>query len=128
MSLLDSPEWKAMQKDMQDFQDEFEKDSEEAWNNLDEDTKLHVFCAVSKKIRKGELEDNGSYRYILYDVFGFGPEAYVPAQLSGYLDIHNAIYDSKRLVEMAEKIKIFAEENNVNPERTEELIKLLRLH
>lgn len=122
-SLFDSPEWRGMQKDMQDFQDEFEKDSEKAWNNLDEDTKLKVFCAISKKIHKAELIDNGTYRYVLYDAFGFGPEAYVPAQLSGYLDIHNAIYDDKRLLGMADKVKKFAEENNIDSEKTKELIK-----
>lgn len=75
--------------------DSIEKESEEFWNSLSKDDQLKVFCAVSRRIHKGEIVDNGSYRYVLYQIFGFGPEAYAPAQCSGYLDIHNAIVPSK---------------------------------
>jgi hypothetical protein len=44
-----------------------------------------------RRIHKGEVEDRGSYRHVLYSVFGFGPEAYTLAQGAGYLDIHNSI-------------------------------------
>lgn len=71
---------------------ETEEQSEQYWNSLNKEQQLQVFCAVSRRIYKGELEDNGTYRWVLYDVFGFGPEAYVPAQVSGYLEIHNSIY------------------------------------
>lgn len=74
---------------------EFEKnlfiDSETEWNALSEKQKLLIFCAISRRIYKGEIEDRGSYRYVLYEIFGFGPEAYVPAQVSRYLEIHNSI-------------------------------------
>lgn len=71
---------------------EIEKESEEYWNSLSKEDQLKVFCAVSRRIYKGEIEDKGTYRYVLYQTFGFGPEAYAPAQMSGYLDIHNAIF------------------------------------
>lgn len=71
---------------------EIEKESEDYWNSLSKEDQLKVFCAVSRRIYKGEIEDKGTYRYVLYQVFGFGPEAYAPAQMSGYLDIHNAIF------------------------------------
>lgn len=71
---------------------EIEKESEDYWNSLSKEDQLKVFCAVSRRIYKGEIEDKGSYRYVLYQTFGFGPEAYAPAQMSGYLDIHNAIF------------------------------------
>jgi hypothetical protein len=65
--------------------------SEAFWRSLTKEQQLQAFCAVSRRIRKGELELGGSYRYVLYQVFGFGPEAYVPAMYAGYMDIHNAI-------------------------------------
>jgi len=74
---------------------EIENESEEYWNSLTKDEQLKVFCAVVRRIHKGELQDRGSYRYVLYQTFGFGPEAYAQAQMSGYLSIHNALFDSE---------------------------------
>ncbi len=74
--------------------DEIEKESEAYWNSLSKEDQLKVFCAVSRRILQGELVDKGSYRHVLYGVFGFGPEAYAPAQLAGYLAIHNSIMAS----------------------------------
>ena len=71
---------------------EVEKESEDYWNSLSKEDQLKAFCAISRRIYKGEIEERGSYRYVLYDVFGFGPEAYAQAQMSGYLEIHNSIY------------------------------------
>jgi len=73
--------------------DEIEQQSEAYWNSLSKEQQLQVFCAVTRRIHKAELVDKGSYRYALYNVFGFGPESYAPAQLAGYLDIHNSIFD-----------------------------------
>lgn len=74
---------------------EIEEDQEQWWNSLSKEDQLKAFCAVARRIHKGELEDKGTYRWVLYDVFGFGPEAYAPAQMAGYLDIHNSIVDSE---------------------------------
>lgn len=74
-----------------------ENDSEAYWNSLSQDEQLKVFCAVSRRIHQGEIVNKGSYRHVLYSVFGFGPEAYAQAQCSGYLSIHNAIYDGERV-------------------------------
>ncbi len=73
----------------------YENESEAFWNSLSEDERLKVFCAVSRRIHRGEIEDRGSYRYVLYNVFGFGPEAYMVAQDAGFLNIHNAIYTAE---------------------------------
>jgi hypothetical protein len=87
-----------------------EEHQEQYWNSLTKEQQLMVFCAISRRIFDGEIKQGGSYRYVLYDVFEFGPEAYVPAQCAGYLDIHNAIYtgkDEERLLkEFAEFAKI----------------------
>lgn len=69
-----------------------EKEQEDYWNSLSHDDQLKAFCAVVRRIHKGEIEAKGSYRYVLYDVFGFGPEAYAMAQDAGYLTLHNSIF------------------------------------
>jgi len=70
-----------------------EKESEAYWNTLTDQQRLDVFCAVCRRIYEGDIKLKGSYRYVLYDVFGFGPEAYAQAQMSGYLAIHNSFVD-----------------------------------
>jgi len=71
---------------------ELEDKSEQYWNSLTKEQQLDAFCAISRRIHRGEIEEQGSYRYVLYQVFGFGPEAYAQAQCAGYLAIHNSIY------------------------------------
>lgn len=93
---------------------EVENQSETYWNSLTKEQQLQAFCAVSRRIYKGEIEDQGSYRWVLYDVFGFGPEAYAPAQLAGYLSIHNAIFSADHehqlLSKFAEHLGLTAED------------------
>jgi hypothetical protein len=71
----------------------FEDESESYWNSLNKEQQLQTFCAVVRRIYRGEIEERGTYRYVLYDVLEFGPEAYARAQMAGYLDIHNLIFD-----------------------------------
>jgi hypothetical protein len=70
-----------------------EQEQETYWNSLTEDQRLMAFCSVVRRIYKGEVEKRGTYRYVLYDVFDFGPQSYMLAQLAGYLSIHNLIYE-----------------------------------
>lgn len=72
-----------------------ELEQEEFWNSLSMEDQIKCFCAISRRIFKGEIEEKGTYRYVLYNTFGFGPEAYCQAQDAGYLAIHNAIYDAE---------------------------------
>jgi hypothetical protein len=81
---------------------EVEKDSEAYWNSLSKEDQLKVFCAVSRRIYQAEIVDQGSYRHALYGVFEFGPEAYAPAQMAGYLDIHNSIHGPDHDVRLLE--------------------------
>lgn len=61
------------------------------WNNLSESERENAFYAVVKRIHKGEIEVQGSYRYVLYDVFGFGGHMYEAGMDCGYLELHNRI-------------------------------------
>lgn len=70
---------------------EYEEECENYWNSLSEEDRLRAFYSVCKRIHKGEIENKGSYRHVLYTVFGFGPEAYSIGMECGFLDIHNSI-------------------------------------
>lgn len=96
-SILDSEEWQQASKLFQESMDLLKEEQESFWNSLNTDDQLKAFCAVVRRIYKGEVSDRTSYRGVLYDVFGFGHESYAQAQCSGYLDIHNIMYDGIHL-------------------------------
>ena len=98
---------------------ELEEDHDKFWNGLSKDDQLKAFCSVMRRLYKAELEEQGSYRYTLYDVFGFGSESYVQAQVSGFLAIHNAIWDGERLHSLIAKLEDRVVESL--PEQAEEI-------
>jgi hypothetical protein len=71
--------------------------SEARWESLPKEEQLQVFCAVSRRLLQGEIQDERSYRGVLYDVFCFGPEAYGAAYDAGFFEIHNSIYRRDKL-------------------------------
>lgn len=46
----------------------------------------------------------------------------MPAQISGYLSIHNAIYDSLTLDDLMKKFKDFSLENGVDEKKLEDFL------
>ena len=70
---------------------EIKAEREAYWESLTHNEQLKCFCAVVERIMEGESEGR-SYRGVLYETFGFGPEAYAQAQLSGFLELHNSIF------------------------------------
>jgi hypothetical protein len=70
-----------------------DKVADKFWEELPYEDKLK---AVVKRIYQGEVEDKGSYRYILYDVLGFGPEAYEIGMDCGFMYLHNSIMDGEQ--------------------------------
>jgi hypothetical protein len=101
----------------QEAMKEIEKEEESWWDSLTEDQQISALCCVSRRIHKGDIEDNGTYRYVLYNVFGFSQDAYARAQMAGYLDIHNAIVSANGERIMLER---FCDMNNI--ENSKELI------
>jgi len=69
------------------------------WHSLSEEDKLFAFYSVLKRLTDGELKNHSSYRGILYDEFGFGPESYRIGMDCGFLELHNAIYIREELDE-----------------------------
>lgn len=90
---------KAMQElsdigqEMQNEQDHYEAENEIWWNNLTQQEREDAFYAVVKRIYKAEIQDEGTYRYALYDVFGFDGGMYMQGMECGYMNLHNAIWD-----------------------------------
>ena len=70
------------------------------WNGLTEEEREDACYAVIKRMYKAEVVDHGSYRYALYDVFGFDPGMYGRGMDCGYMKIHNIIFDSFELSAM----------------------------
>ena len=62
--------------------------NEKIWNSLDLETQLAAAAFVIKKIVDHGRE-GGTFRYLIYDRLGFGPEAYVPLYLAGGMHIAN---------------------------------------
>ena len=73
---------------------------EAKWRAMPEDDRLDAFCAVVGLLHKAEFEQRTSYRGLLYDVCGFGPESYMLAQEMGLIDLHNSIYRRSDLEEL----------------------------
>jgi hypothetical protein len=61
------------------------------WDALTPEDRLDYFCCVSELILEAQKQGR-SYRGTLYDVFGFGQEAYVLAFDAGYMDLHNMMW------------------------------------
>ena len=61
------------------------------WNNLSYEDKCNAFHAVVERLYHGEIENDTSYRYILYNIFGFGPDMYIRGMNCGYIELHNSI-------------------------------------
>jgi hypothetical protein len=62
--------------------------NEKIWASLDLETQLAAAAFVIRKIVDHGRE-GGSFRYLIYDRLGFGPEAYIPLYLAGGMHISN---------------------------------------
>ena len=98
--LLDS--LAAMSQEYEKHALEYEKECDDYWKNLSYDDQLKAFYSVVKRIHKGEIEDGGTYRWVLYDVFGFGPDAYGIGMECGYMTLHNHIMSKEEQAEYRE--------------------------
>lgn len=69
----------------------YEAENDAWWNALSEKEREDAFYAVVKRIYVGEVVVKGSYRYVLYEVFGFDYSMYGRGMDCGYLALHNLI-------------------------------------
>ena len=73
----------------------YDSEADGFWNSLSKEDQLKCFYSVCKRIHEGEITNRGSYRHVLYDVFGFGPEAYSVGMKCGYMAIHNGLFQDE---------------------------------
>jgi hypothetical protein len=73
------------------------------WDSLSQEDQMRAFYSVVKRLVKGEIEDRGSYRYILYDVFGFDAESYMLGMNCGFMTLHNSIYTQQEMRELRDR-------------------------
>jgi hypothetical protein len=92
-SFLDSPEWKEACRSYQEAVEEYNQKMTAWWENLPTEEQQWAFYNVCRLIHEGDVEEKRSYRGVLYDTFGWGPEAYVIGMEAGYMEIHNLIGD-----------------------------------
>lgn len=71
-------------------------DAERFWNKLSYEDKCNAFHAVVSRICEAEIEQKSSYRYALYNVFGFGPDMYTRGMDCGYMALHNSIMNEEQ--------------------------------
>ena len=72
------------------------------WDSLSYEDKCNAFHAVVSRIYEGEIKVKGSYRYVLYDIFGFGPDMYTRGMDCGFMALHNSIMDDEQFNEAHE--------------------------
>ena len=82
-------------QEMEKTKVDYEAKNDAWWNDLTETEREDAFYAVCKRLYQGDIEDSGTYRYVLYDVFGFRPGMYVAGMDCGYMALHNAIFDGE---------------------------------
>jgi hypothetical protein len=92
-SFLNSPEWRELSDMWNEATKEYNQKMTTWWENLPTEQQQWAFYNVCRLIHKGDVEDKRSYRGVLYDTFGWGPEAYVLGMEARYMDIHNLLGD-----------------------------------
>lgn len=101
---LASPEFAEFARQQQEADARYAADCEKYWDSLSYDDKLMAFSSVVKRIVKGDIKDRGTYRYVLYDVFGFDMDSYGIGMQCGYMALHNSIVDIEELEELRLKV------------------------
>ena len=99
---------------MQKAQKQYNSDADQFWNELPYEQKLMAFYSVCKRIWQGDVIDEGSYRYVLYDVFGFDMDSYIVGMDCHYMDLHNLIITALEHDEYIKGVKKFYDKEKDN--------------
>ena len=84
---------------MEDQKLRFESKLDDWWNSLPEHEREWAFYSVVKRIYQGEIVDKGTYRYVLYDIFGFDGGMYARGMDCGFMALHNSIINDEQFNE-----------------------------
>ena len=86
-----SDEYKEFLKIQEEVLEQYKQKAKEYFDSLEMDNKLLLFFHITNTIFENYFKDNSSYRGLLYDKFGFGPESYSIGMDSGMFALHNSI-------------------------------------
>ncbi len=87
MDRLNSPELKALRKAWREAEKLQNAEDDAWWDSLTMEGRAQAFRQVCKLIYRADINDRGSYRYGVYDIFNVD---YVDG-MKHYMAIHNAI-------------------------------------
>lgn len=113
IDVIESPEWLEAQRAYKEATEQYEADTDDWWEKLSEEDRERAFYSVCKRIHKGDCEKQGSYRYVLYQIFGFDMSMYGVGMDCGYMDIHNAIFGGLELKKMSQAKEITIRQDGV---------------
>lgn len=86
---------------------EYKQKAKEYFQALDVDNQYLLFFYITNTIFENYFKDGGSYRGLLYDKFGFGPETYSLGLDSGMFALHNSISTPAENEERFQKLMKF---------------------
>ena len=89
----------ALSKSFEEVRIANEKEANDFWDSLSYDDRCNAFHAVVSRLFDGDIKQRGSYRYVLYDVFKFGPDMYTRGMECGYMALHNSIMNDEQFNE-----------------------------
>jgi hypothetical protein len=87
----------------EEIERDYDNDADTWWDALSSEDRQLAFYSVVKRLVKGELRDRGTYRYVLYDVFGFDASSYMMGMNCGYMELHNSIYTREEMRELRDR-------------------------
>ena len=88
---LNSDEYKEYLEIQEEALEQYTQKAKEYFESLETDNQLLLFFHITHTIFENYFKYNSSYRGLLYDKLGFGPEAYALGMDSGMFALHNAI-------------------------------------
>lgn len=100
---LNSPEIEALREAWKHERMRLETEDNEWWLSLDNDTRIRAFRQIMKLLYIGEVQQRTTYRGMIYNVFGLGPEAYADG-LNHFMDIHNLLFKAWEAEQEAERL------------------------
>ena len=86
---LDSPELQALREEWRQEECTIKAEDQAWWDSLSMEERARALRQVTKLMHKAEVEDQGSYRYAMYDIFEVD---YLDGILCPYMELHNLIH------------------------------------
>jgi len=85
---LNGSEMKALRQVWREAETREKAEDDAWWHSLDTEQRGRAFRQIMKLMHRAEVEDRGSYRHALYEVFGLD----YSDGLSHYMRLHNLIW------------------------------------